>query len=309
MKKTIIYDNRISCDTPDEVFSYLMETLQPSNRTWSYFINWDKVFDNVLDIEISLNTLNVIIGKENIEEVLKSLLQEQPKIARVFPILLANRDTKFTILHEYDLSNFTYKYYDFTKVNTLSNSQIDDAIIFLKESGFLDLVKNKRIKNLVDYVIGTEAGMDTNGRKNRSGHTMEDIVEYFIDDICTRHGWRYLKEATAKILKSEWDMDLPIDKSSRRLDFVVDTGVSVYLIETNFYGGGGSKLKSTAKEYQEMYKFWTNNDKFKFMWITDGLGWKSSHLPLREAFNELDYILNLDMVSHSILEDIFTQAI
>ena len=286
-----------------------MNTLQPSNRTWSYFINWDKVFNNVLDIEISLNTLNVIIGKENIEEVLKTLLQQQPTIARVFPILLANREDKFTILHEYNLSTFTYKYYDFSKVDTLTDSEIDDAIIFLKESGFLDLVKNKRIKNLVDYVIGTEAGMDTNGRKNRSGHTMEDIVEYFIDDICSRHGWRYLKEATAKTLKAEWNMDLPIDKSSRRLDFVIDIGNRVYLIETNFYGGGGSKLKSTAKEYQEMYKFWTTNDKFKFMWITDGLGWKSAHLPLRESFNELDYILNLDMLSNTILEDILVHNI
>jgi len=307
MKPSKIYKDRLSYETADEVFDYLIDTFQPSNRTWSYFINWDKVFDNLDDIEISLNTLNVIIGKDNIEDVLKNLLQQQPNILKVFPILLANRENKFTILHSYNLNDFTFKHFDFTQ-STLSNEDIDKAIEFLKYSGFLDLVKNKKIKNLVDYVIGTEAGMDTNGRKNRSGHTMEDIVEYFIQNICNKHQWRYLKEATSKELKKQWNIDLPVDKSSRRLDFVIDTGKSIYLVETNFYGGGGSKLKSTAKEYQEMYKFWTKSN-FKFMWITDGLGWNTAKLPLREAFNELDYILNLNMLSKSILEDILNNNI
>lgn len=307
MKLNEIYKNRISCETPNEVFNYLIKTLQQSNRTWDYFINWDKVFSNLDEIEISLNTLNVIIGKDNIEDVLRKLLQEQPKIIKAFPILLANREYKFTMLHSFDLNNFIFKDFDFMK-SSLTSKDIEDSIEFLKLSGFLDLVKNKKIKNLVDYVIGTEAGMDTNGRKNRSGHTMEDIVEYFIKNICDKYQWRYLKEATSKELKKQWNIDLPVDKSSRRLDFVIDTGKSIYLVETNFYGGGGSKLKSTAKEYQEMYKYWTKSD-FKFMWITDGVGWHTSKLPLEESFNELDYILNLDMLSNYVLEDILVQNI
>lgn len=304
MKLLDIYKERISCNTEDEVFNYLLNNMQPSNRRWDYFVNWNKVFSNLEEIEISLNTLNVIIGKDDIEDVLRRLLQRQPKIVEVFPILLASREFEFTVLHDFNADGFLYKTFNFTNIKTLSPQEIEDSIEFLRSSGFLEHLQSKKIKNLVDYVIGTEAGMDTNGRKNRSGHSMEDIVEFYVEDICKRHNLEYLKEANATELKSKWNIDLPVDKSSRRLDFVVKTNQSIYLIETNFYGGGGSKLKSTAKEYQEMYKYWTKNN-FKFMWITDGEGWKTAHLPLREAFNELDYILNLDMLSISILEDIF----
>ncbi len=308
MKKTDIYTKRINCTTPDEVFKHLLTTLQPSNRTWDYFINWNKVFGNVLEIEISLNTLNVIIGKDDIEEVLSKLLKLQPQLAKVFPILLASRDSSFTILESFSLTELTFINFDFSNIVTLTDKEIVQAVAFLKNSGFLQLLEDKKIKNLVDYVIGTEAGMDTNGRKNRSGHTMENIVEFFITNICEKHNWKYLREANAKALKKEWNIDLPVDKSSRRLDFVVNTGSSIYLIETNFYGGGGSKLKSTATEYQKMYDYWTIHG-FKFLWITDGLGWHTADLPLRESFDKIDYILNLDMLSKNVLEDIFEQDI
>jgi type II restriction enzyme len=248
----------------------------------------------------------LIIGKDDIEDVLRRLLKHQPKIAEVFPILLASREFEFTVLHEFNADGFSYKTFNFTNIKTLSPQEIEDSIEFLRSSGFLELMQSKKIKNLVDFVIGTEAGMDTNGRKNRSGHSMEDIVEFYIQDICKKQNWKYLKGANASKLKSEWKIDLPVDKSSRILDFVVKTNLSIYLIETNFYGGGGSKLKSTAKEYQEMYKYWTKSN-FKFIWITDGEGWQTARHPLRESFNELDYILNLDMLSKSILEDIFIQ--
>lgn len=304
MKFDEIYVNRIGCKNEGEVFAYLMRTLKPSNKTWEYFINWKKVLQNVSDIEIGLNTLNYIIGKEDIENALYELLSKQPELIATFPYLLASRDKRFVILHEYDLANFVFKEFDFTIPSTkLSEAEILASIEFLKYSGFLELLKTEKIKNLVDYVIGTEAGLDSNGRKNRSGHIMEDIVEFYIKHLCAKHNWKYLKEATATTVYSQWGIQLPVDKSKRRLDFVINTNKSVYLIETNFYGGGGSKLKSTAKEYEKMSQFW-KDENFKFLWITDGIGWNTSKLPLSEAFKSLDYILNLQMLSKHVFEDI-----
>ncbi|MCG3662654.1 type II restriction endonuclease [Aliarcobacter butzleri] len=303
MKYSQIFKDLIDKNNEEEVFQYLIETLKPSNRMWDYYVNWSKVFNNIEEIEIDLNTLNFIIGKEDIEEKLRILIKRQPSIIHTFPFLLAIREHKHIILDSYTSNGLVFKEFDLSKRSVLTEQDIEKAITFLKSSGFLKLLKEEKIKNLVDYVIGTEAGLDTNGRKNRSGHSMENLVEFFIKNICEKYNWKYLKEATAKSLLKEWNVVLPVNKSIRRLDFVIDNGTNIYLIETNFYGTEGSKLKSTAKEYEKMYKYWVDNG-FKFIWITDGLGWNSAKLPLNEAFNNIDYILNLEMVLKDLLENI-----
>ena len=176
-------------------------------------------------------------------------------------------------------------------------------IEFAKSTGFLELLQTKRIKSIVDYVIGVEVGLGSNGRKNRGGKSMETIVEFFVKDICQRNQFEYIKEATAKKVKQEWGLTLEVDKSSRRIDFIVKNNSKMFLIETNFYSGGGSKLKSTAGEYKAMYEFWKKYG-HEFIWITDGYGWKSTRLPLEETFEYINYILNLEMVSKGLLKGI-----
>jgi len=149
-------------------------------------------------------------------------------------------------------------------------------------------------------MIGVEAGLDSNGRKNRGGHAMEDIVEAFIVDLCNKKKFRYLKEANSEKIKQEFGYDVPVDKSSRRYDFVIDNGKELFIFETNFYGGGGSKLKSTAGEYRNLFD--VLDGKYKFIWITDGLGWKKTTKPLRETFNHNDYLFSLTMLEKGILE-------
>lgn len=167
----------------------------------------------------------------------------------------------------------------------------------------MEFIQNKRIKSIVDYVIGIEVGIDTNGRKNRTGSLMESIVEFYIKKICDKKGYRYIEQATKKKIKAEFGIDLAVDKSSRTIDFGVLANNELFLIETNFYGGGGSKLKSTAGEYITMNKFWTDNG-YKFIWVTDGIGWETTKKSLEESFNKLDYLLNLEMVAKGILEEI-----
>lgn len=302
MKKLKFYKTVLNCDTEDQVFDFLISNLKPSNRIWSYFVNWEKVFANTKQIEIALNNLNYLIGKDNFDDEFKFLIKENPSIAKVIPALVVRdgkNTKKFNILVDYINKKLVYENYDFSKKD-ISNEDIEKYLHFVKETGLKTLITNKKIKNLVDYMIGVEAGLDSNGRKNRGGQAMEKIVEVFIKDVCEKNNFRYLKEANADKIKSELGYDVPVDKSSRRYDFVIDNEKELFIIETNFYGGGGSKLKSTAGEYRNLAD--TLNGKYKFFWITDGNGWKTTAKSLRETFDHNDYLFNLAMLEKGILE-------
>ena len=304
MKFLPFYKEKLGCNNEDEVFDYLIKNLKPSILLWSYFVNWAKVFENTRKIEIGLNNLNYLIGKNDFDKEFKFLVKEHPDVVKVIPSLIVRdggNSGKFNILVDYKNKKFVYENYDFTKKD-VTDEDIEKYLTFAKQSGLKDLITSQKIKNLVDYVIGVEAGLDSNGRKNRSGHSMEDIVEFFIADLCKQKGFKYLKEATAEKIKREWGFDVPVDKSSRRYDYVVNTDKELLIFETNFYGGGGSKLKSTAGEYRSLFD--VLNGKYKFIWITDGMGWISVSKPLREVFNHNDYVVNLDMIENGVLEAI-----
>lgn len=302
MKNLEFYSSVLNCDTEDEVFNYLINSLKPSILSWSYFVNWDKVFLNTKNIEIALNNLNYLVGKENFDEEFRTLLKENPSIVKTIPAL-AVRDgrnsTKFKILVDYKQKKLVYEDYDFSIKNPTSED-IEKYLLFLKETGLKTLITSQKIKNLVDYMIGVEAGLDSNGRKNRGGKAMETIIEWFVSDYCKKHNYTYLKEANAAKIFSEWGISVPVDKSSRRYDFVVNNGNELILFETNFYSGGGSKLKSTAGEYRNLFD--VLDGKFKFVWITDGFGWLSTKHPLQETFNHNEYIFNLAMIEQGILD-------
>ena len=302
MKSLKIYSELFNLSSENAIFDYLMNTLKPSILVWSYFVNWDKVFTNTKKVEIALNTLNYLIGKDNFDKEFKELIRSQPQLANVIPALIVrggSNSSIFQILADYKNKKFTYKDYDFSK-QTLCDEDIDNYLEFVNNSGLKNLFVSKKIKNLVDYMIGVEAGLDSNGRKNRSGSAMEEIVEYFINDYCIRNSFSYLKQANSDKIFQTFGITVPVDKSSRRYDFVINKGNELLIFETNFYGGGGSKLKSTAGEYRNLYDVLAG--KFKFIWITDGLGWKTSKLPLHETFLHNDYIFNLNMLEHGILD-------
>ena len=302
MKNLDFYKEELGCVTEEQVFDFLIANLKPSNMLWSYFVNWEKVLNNTRQIEIALNTLNYLIGKDNFDEEFKYLLKQNPRVAKVIPALVvrdgSNRD-KFKILVDYQNKRLVYEDYDFSKMDTSDNG-IEKYLRFVQETGLKALIVGKKIKNLVDYMIGVEAGLDSNGRKNRGGSSMENIVEAFIKDVCKENDFAYLKEANAQKIKNDLGYDVPVDKSSRRYDFVIDNGEELFIIETNYYGGGGSKLKSTAGEYKALFDHL--RDEYKFFWITDGKGWEKTKHPLRETFDYNDYLFNLAMLEKGILE-------
>jgi type II restriction enzyme len=308
MKYINEYKTIIGCKTADDVFKYFKNTINKSNTCWDYFVNWGKVFGNIKEIEIDLNTMNYVIGKKDVENEFKELIRRHGSLVRLIPILLACRENDFTILTDYAGGKFVYEDFQFVGREKLTQDEIDKACRFAKNTGLLDIFKDKRIKSVVDYVIGVEVGLDSNGRKNRGGTTMERIVEGLLKPICDHNGLACMKQATANRVKEAWKINVRVDKSTRAFDFAVKKSNKLCLIETNYYGGGGSKLKATAGEYKSLYDF-LSTDGHTFIWITDGEGWNSTLRPLEETFMHIDYTLNLDMVCKGILEAIMSKVL
>jgi len=306
--KTLAVYKQLGLSSDKDVFNHLIATLKKSNTTWDYFVNWAKVFGGIKSIEVDLNILNYLIGKDNFDVEMKFLLGKHPSIVKVIPILLACRENSFEILADFTKGKLEFESFAFSDKDVLSGPDVVKIINFMKFSGLADLFTGKKIKNVIDYVTGIEVGLDSNGRKNRGGTTMESIIEVFLNGLCEKNKYRCLKEATAGKIKDAFGIDVPVDKSSRRYDFVVHNGKSLYLIETNFYGGGGSKLKATAGEYKALQDYLRKSG-HTFIWITDGLGWKTTIRPLEEAFNHIDFVLNLAFVESGVLEHIIKENI
>lgn len=284
-----------------EHFEKFMSTLKTQGITqYDYFVNWQKVLHNITPIEKELNLLNSVIGKENIQHSLFELFKEYPKTIKAIPVLLAIRDKSIHVL--IDHTAFIYRHFDFLD-NQLDDEKIQGFVNLLIESGFCKLLQNRQIKSIPDYCIGVEVGLDSNGRKNRGGILMERLTESFIAKFCQENNLSYLSQANAQKIKNTWNIDIRVDKSSRILDFVIKKDKQLYFIECNFYGGGGSKLKSTATEYIQMSRFWQNQN-ITFIWVTDGKGWQSTRRPLQDYFEKDNLLLNIEMLENDYLEKI-----
>jgi type II restriction enzyme len=284
----------------DVLFEKITQSFKEKITKWDYFVNWAKVFSNIAPIEKELNLLNFLIGKDDIENEAYNLIKQYPQVIKAFPTLIAVREKSVDIL--IDTKNFVYKNYTFSK-GKLTEQECKELAFFVVNSGIGEILKDKKVKNLVDYATGVEVGLDSNGRKNRGGTLMESLVEEFVADTCQSVGIEYMPQASAKKIKDKWNIDVLVDKSSRQIDFAINNKGKLYFIECNFYGGGGSKLKSTATEYIEMNRYW-NKQGIEFIWVTDGAGWKSTLKPLREYFDKADYLLNLEMLKDGVLTKI-----
>lgn len=308
MKYNPIFNQYIQCKDTKQVFEYFQNSFANSITMWDYFVNWNKVLGNVHEVEIDLNTLNYLVGKPDAGEALAGLLASHPHLVRTIPILLASREKDFSILLSYLNGNLKHKDFSFEVKKKLTPEEISDICEFARKTGLLDLFEKKIIKSLPDYVLGVEVGLDSNGRKNRGGTTMENLVGEFATELCKTNGYDILPQANASEIERKWAKKIQVDKSSRRFDFAIRKGKEIYLIETNFYGGGGSKLKATAGEYKSLYDYLAKQG-IRFIWITDGLGWKSTLRPLEEAFNHVDYVLNLKMMTRGLFAEIINKGL
>lgn len=283
----------------NKTFTELVDGFKSSIKTWDYFVNWDKVSTNATDLEISLNKLNYLLGKENLKGEFSKLYESNPDIVKALPVLLAVRENKLEI---FDKVTKESEFFDFTDGKDGAEKYYE----FLEKSGLARLFQKDGIKNLVDYVMGVEVGLDSNGRKNRGGTLMEEIVESYIKDFSRKHGFEYIAQARATDIKAKWDYEIDVDKSERSFDFAVynPQTKNIKLFETNFYNGGGSKLKAVCGEFRSLYDELTRQG-IDFVWVTDGLGWQTTKRPLEETFNHNNgQVFNLNMLEDGVLEEL-----
>ncbi|WP_449453863.1 type II restriction endonuclease [Streptococcus suis] len=289
----------------EERLKIFLSTLSVTNRTPDYYVNWSKVERETKKYELELNTLNYLIGKDDIYNEALELFNKQPSLLKAIPSLIASRDKTLDILSIDADDNMSFDNLDFAIID---EDRIVDYTNFVDATGLLDFLQKKANRSLVDYVYGVEAGLDSNARKNRSGTTMEGILERTVARVCKEYGLEFKAQATAPFIKDNWGIEVPVDKSERRFDVAVFSKDKhkLRLIETNYYGGGGSKLKAVAGEFTELSQFVTKTtDDVNFVWVTDGQGWKTAHLPLEEAFGHITHVFNLDMLKQGYLYDLF----
>lgn len=280
-------------------FNDWISKFKTSISDYTYYVDFEKIYKNVDKVKVELNILNSLIGSKNIEEEFQNILIKYPETLKCIPLLLAVRSREIFVKDE--INEYLFK---FDKMVY----SIKDYIKFMRESGLFDLLQNHIINNLYDYVLGIEVGLDSNGRKNRGGHLMENLVESYIIKAGYEKDINYFKEMYLKDIEKKWNLDLSEmsghNTSTKRFDFVIKTDKQVYVIETNFYSSGGSKLNETARSYKMLAEESKKVDGVTFIWFTDGQGWISARKNLEETFDELETMYNIDDLDKGVLNNL-----
>lgn len=286
-------------------FNTWLASFRNSIADYGYYIDFEKVHRNVDKIKVELNILNSLIGSKNIEGDFESLMEKYPEVLKCVPLLLAVRANEIYCQDK----NGGYLYeFEFGEYSVNSHSHYKRYKYFMRETGLFDLLENHIVNNLVDYATGVETGLDSNGRKNRGGHLMEDLVESFIQKAGFIKDDNYFKEIYIHQITDKWNIDLSAisnqGKMEKRFDFIIKTPNMIYGIETNFYGSGGSKLNETARSYKTLAWETEEIKGFTFVWFTDGKGWMSARNNLEETFDVMQHIYNIKDLEEGIINKV-----
>lgn len=280
-------------------FNTWLSGFRDSIADYRYYIDFEKIHRNIDQIKIELNILNSLIGSKNIEFDFENLLKKYPEVLKCIPLLLAVRTNEI-----YAIDGDGEFKYDF-KTPNLSTEQYK---IFMRKTGLFDLMENHIVNNIVDYATGVETGLDSNGRKNRGGHLMENLVESYIVDAGFVKNQTYFKEMKIKEIENKFNLDLSAisnkGKTVKRFDFVITTGSTIYGIETNFYASSGSKLNETARSYKQISQEAQEIKDFVFVWFTDGKGWLDARNNLEETFDVMQHIYNIKDLEEGIINKV-----
>ena len=279
------------------MFAYWLATFRSSINEYGYYTDFKKVYENAESVKVEINILNSLVGSKDIENEFEKILKKYPECLKAIPILLAVReyeiycqDEKGAVIYRFDRMKQTVEQYKY----------------FMRKTGLFDMLQNHIISNLYDYVMGVEVGLGSNGRKNRGGHQMEDLVESYIKKAGFVKDKTYFKEMYLNEIERKWHIDLSAisaeGTTTKRWDFVIKTDKQIYVIETNFYSGGGSKLNETARSYKTIALEAKDIKNFDFVWITDGGGWTSARRNLEETFNVMDCIFNIKEMEEGLFE-------
>lgn len=283
-------------------FEEWLSKFRVSISGYKYYVDFDKVIRNVENMKVELNILNTLIGSKNIEKEFGDIILRYPETLKCIPLLLAVRSSE--IYAQDEDGAYMYNFH-------CMNYDIEQYKVFMRKTGLFEIIANHMVNNLVDYALGVETGLDSNGRKNRGGHLMEDLVEEYIVEAGFLKGINYFKEMYLDEVESRWGIDLSAlsnnGRARKRFDFIVKTDSMIYAIETNFYGGygGGSKLNETARSYKMLSQEADTVDGLTFVWFTDGTAWRAARGNLRETFDVMENIFSIDDMENGIMNKIF----
>ena len=282
-------------------FAEWLLTFTDSIANYKYYIDFETIYKNAEIYKVELNMLNSLIGSKNIEKEFETLVKKYPGVLKCIPILLAVRQYEIIILDD-DGNKFEY---NFKKMNY----DVAQYKVFMRETGLFELLEKHLINNLYDYVLGVESGLNSNARKNRGGHLMEELVEKFIQKADFRKNETYFKEMYLQDIENKWKLDMSFisnkNQATKRFDYVIKTHNCIYGIETNFYATGGSKLNETARSYKMIAEEADKVIGFEFVWFTDGMGWISARNNLKETFDSMNNIYNINDMKNGIMKEIF----
>ena len=280
-------------------FDKWLSNFRNSIANYSYYVDFDKVYKNINSIRVELNILNSLIGSKSIEKDFENIVLKYPETLKCIPLLLAVRANEIFAIDGDGEFNYNFK-----KINY----SIEQYKIFMRKTGLFELLENHIINNLLDYATGVETGLDSNGRNNRGGHLMEDLVESYIVKAGFIKDKSYFKEMYIHQITEKWGIDLSAisnqGKAEKRFDFVIKTDNMIYGIETNFYASGGSKLNETARSYKQISQESDTIDGFTFVWFTDGNGWQSAKRNLEETFDVMEHIYSIDDLEKNIIGEL-----
>lgn len=267
-------------------FDKFMSQLQETNQTLDFFCDFDKIAANVENIKLSLCMLNSLIGTTDLRRSVETIWNRDRSAFSVMDILIAVRsEGKKAVLNSAGECIILDRLF----------TSVDGVVEYLEGTGLADIFRERRINDLVDYVFGIETGLDSNARKNRSGHVMEGMVA----DILKKHGVKFRQE----VYSTEWtNLQRVLGDDEKEFDFVITTDAKTYVVEVNFYNSGGSKLNEIARSYSDIGPKINSVPGFEFVWITDGVGWKSARNKLQEAYNIIPSIYNLVSIEDFIKE-------
>lgn len=280
-------------------FKEWLSTFRPCLSDYCYYVDFDKVNSNVDGIKVELNILNTLVGSKNIEKEFENVISKYPETLKCIPLLLAVRAKEISVTDADGEYNFSF---------SKCNYSIEKYKMFMRKTKLFDLLENHIVSNLVDYATGVETGLDSNGRKNRGGHLMENLVESYIQKAGFVKNKNYFKEMYIHEIEQKWGVNLSAisnqGKMEKRFDFVIKTDKQIYVIETNFYSSGGSKLNETARSYKTLAQEVATINGVTFIWFTDGCGWTSARHNLEETFDVLDTVYNIQDLECGVLSNL-----
>jgi len=301
-----IYEKRLGTSNLEEIIDKFHETIVDTNRSYKFFVDWEKVESHIEKHKVEFNILDSLIGSRDFNNELKNILRKYPEVLPVIPILIAVRDINLKVIRDFLDADSDIIEYNFTE-RKLSGPEIEGLIEFFDKTGLKYFFENLSTKSIRDYVTGVEVGMDTHARKNRSGNSMELVIKPFIEEINLQQDDQFtvLFQKNFNYLEKKFGIKVSSSIRNRKADFILinsDNG-KVINIEVNFFSGTGSKPQEIVDSYINRQEELKENG-FEFIWITDGYGWKGQKNQIEKGFRKVNYLLNLHFIRKGLLEDI-----